>query len=75
MLKFHECSLDIKKNVLHLFFLTSLVPQGIYALPNWVRERPNLSWDFSSENRLDFKQVIINYLPLLQSYLGACMYL
>lgn len=36
-----------------------IVPQGIYALPNWVRERPSLSWDFNSENRLDFKQVII----------------
>lgn len=37
------------------------VPQGIYALPNWVRERPNLSWDFNSEYRLDFKHVSINY--------------
>lgn len=31
------------------------VPQGIYALPQWVRERPNLSWDFSFENRIDFR--------------------
>ncbi|KAG8186865.1 hypothetical protein JTE90_024109 [Oedothorax gibbosus] len=30
------------------------VPQGIYALPNWVYERSFLSWDFVNESRPDF---------------------
>ncbi|GFY00605.1 gamma-tubulin complex component 2 [Trichonephila clavipes] len=30
------------------------VPQGIYALPDWVDQRNNLSWDFKQEPRPDF---------------------